>query len=95
MVTAGAGMIGVAVAQLMRGRIRGYAFASDLLIGAGIAVAGVPGKVVGAAVTGIMWAGMALMMSGTALRLRGMRDKESRRLPPVDRRQDNSLDRRS
>jgi hypothetical protein len=95
LVTAGAGVIGVAIAQLLLGRIRRLAFASDVLLGAGAAVAGIASRTPGAAVTGAMWAGLALVTSGTLLHLRGMRDKASRQSPPIERRHDNSLDRRS
>jgi hypothetical protein len=95
LLTGGAGIIGVALAQLMRGRVRGNALASDLLIGAGIILAGMPDEAAGAALHGVALVGLALVTSGTLLHLRGMRDTRSERLPSADRRHDNSLDRRS
>ena len=68
LVTGGSGIIGVALAQLALGRAKPRAFASDLLIGAGVALAGTgPRVLTGAPVT---MAALALLMSGTFLHLR-------------------------
>jgi hypothetical protein len=80
LVTAGAGVVGVALSQLARGRAKPRAFASDLLIGAGAALAGAGPKVFVGAGMPVMIAALALGMSGLFLhqreRLRQERERE-------------------
>lgn len=78
LVTGGAGIIGVALAQLIGGRIKPRAFAGDLLIGAGAALAGAGRSVPGVGMMPAMMAASAFLVSGAFLRLheRARRERE-------------------
>ena len=79
LVSAGAGIIGVALARLARGRATPRGFASDLLIGAGAALAGAGPRVVGGAGMPVMMAALALGLSGTFLHVRERAQQERER----------------
>ena len=80
LVTAGAGILGVALVRLARGRAKPRGFAGDLLIGAGAILAGAGSKVFVGAGMPVTMAALALGMSGLFLhqreRLRQERERE-------------------